>query len=146
MNPAFKRTINWNKQLTKNPNIGSDWNLDYLNSPEFQEVNRIFPLSFENESGRRGHAEYYLLKVEIKDYNVKINGQNCFDQPVSSEIRKTATGQGDDYTTRCLLDYSYFKLNQKLVAIDISKQQALDADPRLILNLERDNNKTQRFF
>ena len=47
-------------------------------------------------------------------------------------IRKIATGQGDDYTTGCLLDYSYFKENYKMIAIDLSKQQVLDADPRAI--------------
>ena len=47
-------------------------------------------------------------------------------------IRKIATGKGDDYATGCLLDYSYFKENYKLIAIDLSKQQALDADPRAI--------------
>ena len=45
-------------------------------------------------------------------------------------IRKIATGKGDDYTTGCLLDYPYFKDNYKMIAIDLSKQQALDADPR----------------
>ena len=47
-------------------------------------------------------------------------------------IRKIATGQGDDYTTSCLLDYAYFKNYYKMNAIDLSKQQALDADPRTI--------------
>ena len=47
-------------------------------------------------------------------------------------IRKIATGKGDDYTTGCLLDYSYFKENYKMIAIDLSKHQALDADPRAI--------------
>ena len=67
-----------------------------------------------------------------------IDGKNSFDQPINSmtktykNIRKIATGQGDDYTTGCLLDYSYFKENYKMIAIDLSKQQALDADPRAI--------------
>ena len=47
-------------------------------------------------------------------------------------IRKIATGQGDDYTTVCLLDYSYFKDPYKMIAIDLSTQQALDAEPRAI--------------
>ena len=47
-------------------------------------------------------------------------------------ILKIATGQGDDYTTGCLLDYSYFKENYKMIAIDLSKQQILDVDPRAI--------------
>ena len=67
-----------------------------------------------------------------------IDGRNFFDQPINSmnktyeNIRRLATGQGDDYTMGCLLDYSYFKENFKLIAIDLSKQQALDADPRAI--------------
>ena len=48
------------------------------------------------------------------------------------EVRKVSTGQGDDYTTGCLLDYAYFKDNYKLIAVDLSKEKALDADPRAI--------------
>ena len=64
--------------------------------------------------------------------------RNFFDQPIKSDlksydkIRKIATGQGDDYTTGCLLDYPYFKKYYKLIAIDLSKQQKLDADPKSI--------------
>ena len=63
-------------------------------------------------------------------------------------IRKIAIGYGDDYTTGCLLDYCYFKENYKLIAIYLSKQQALDADPRAIqqinftANLDRTGNTT----
>ena len=62
--------------------------------------------------------------------------------------RQITTVQGDDYTMGCLLDYSYFKENYKLIAIDLSKQQALDADPRGIqqinftANLDREENTT----
>ena len=48
------------------------------------------------------------------------------------EVRKVSTGQGDNYTTGCLLGYVYFKGNHKLIAVGISKQKALDADPRAI--------------
>ena len=67
-----------------------------------------------------------------------IDGENIFDQPINSmnktyeNIRNIAMGQGDDYTAGCLLDYAYFKENYKMIAIDLSKQQALDADPRAI--------------
>ena len=67
-----------------------------------------------------------------------INGENFFDQPIKNNkvayenIRKIATGQRDDYTTGCLLDYSYFADTYKVIAVDLSKQQALDADPRAI--------------
>ena len=64
---------------------------------------------------RASHSTYYLPKVEIRDYNVMINGKSFSDQSINNSfktyenIRKIATGQGDDYTTGCLLDYSYFK-------------------------------------
>ena len=86
-----------------------------------------------------------------------INGENFFDQPVNDNkltyenIRKIATGQGDDYTTGCLLDYPYFKDSYKTIAVDLSKQEALDANPRIIqqinftANLDRVGN-TRIFF
>ena len=67
-----------------------------------------------------------------------IDGKNFFDQPVKNDkvtyenIRKITIGQGDDYTTGCLLDYTYFKKYYKMIAIDLSKQQVLDADPKAI--------------
>ena len=48
------------------------------------------------------------------------------------EVRKVSIGYGDDYITGCLLDYAYFEDNYKLIAVDLSKQKALDADPRAI--------------
>ena len=127
-------------------------------NPSFQGVNRLFVLSFENENDRTSHSTYYLPKVEIKDYNVMIDGKNFFDQPINNmnktyeNIRKITTGQGGDYTTGCLLDYSYFKEFYKLIAIDLSKRQALDADPRAIqkinfkANLDRAGNTTMFFI
>ena len=85
-----------------------------------------------------------------------IDGKKVFDQPVKydkvtyEKIRKLATGQGDDYTTGCLLDYIYFKNYHKILAIHLSKQQALDADPKAIqqinftASLDRANNT--RFY
>ena len=67
-----------------------------------------------------------------------IDGRNFYDQPIKDlikqydEVRKVSTGYGDDYTTGCLLDYAYFKDDYKLIAVDLSKQKALDADPRAI--------------
>ena len=83
--------------------------------PSFQGVNRLFVLAFENYTQRTSHSGYYLPNVEIKNYNVMINGENFFDQPIKNNkvtyenIRKIATGQGDDYTTGCLLDYRPIK-------------------------------------
>ena len=67
-----------------------------------------------------------------------IDGKDCYDQPINNlikqydEVRNISTGQGDDYTTGCLLDYAYFKDNYRLIAVDLNKQKALDADPRTI--------------
>ena len=67
-------------------------------------------------------------------------------------IRKIATGKGDDYATGCLLDYTYFKKNYKTIAIDLSRQNELVADPRAIqqisftANLDRAGNTTIFFI
>ena len=95
-------------------------------------------MAFENDAQRTSAKRYYLPNVEIKDYNIMINGENFFDQPIKNNkvtyenIRKVATGQGDDYTTDCLLDYQYIQDYYKMIVIDLNKQQALDADPRVI--------------
>ena len=87
-----------------------------------------------------------------------IDGKNFFDQPINNNlktyenIRKIATGKGDDYTTGCLLDYSYSKENYRMIAIDFSKQKVLDVDPRTIqqinftVNLARAGNTTMFFI
>ena len=84
------------------------------------------------------------------------DGKNILDQPINNmikryeNIRKITTSQGDDYTTGCLLDYTYFK-KYKMIAIDLSKQQALDSDPRatqqinFTANLDRAGN-TRIYF
>ena len=89
-----------------------------------------------------------------------IDEQKCFYQPVKNnwrtydDIWKIATGQGDDYTTSCLLGYNYFNKYYKMIAIDLSKQQALDPDPKSIqqinftrnLALQGNTNKTIFFI
>ena len=80
-----------------------------------------------------------------------IDGENFFDQPINrmiktfENIRKIAIGQGDDYTTGCLLDYIYFKKIYKMIAIDLSKQQASDADPRFYFILEEAKETASNF-
>ena len=132
--------------------------LNHLVDPSFQGVNSLFVLSFENQNDRTSHSTYYLPKVEIKDYNVIMDGKNFFDQRVNSDLktykdfRKIATGQGNDYTTDYLLNYSYFKENYRKIAIDLSKQEALDADPRAIqqinftANWDRDKDAVMFFI
>ena len=87
-----------------------------------------------------------------------IDAKNFFDQPIKDNkvtyenIRKITTGQGNDYTRDCLLDYIYFKNHYKMIAVDLSKQQALDADPKAIqqinftANLDRAGNTTMFFI
>ena len=70
--------------------------------------------------------------MEIKDYNLMFDRRNLLDQPIKNDLKaydnisKIATGQSDDYTTGCLLDYPYFKKSYKLIAIDLRKQQKLE--------------------
>ena len=154
---GFKRVINCNKYLSK-PELllAQNPNLNHLVEPSFQGVNRLFVLAFSNDNHRISTKRYYLPNVEIKDYNIMINRENFFDQPIKNKvtyenIRKIATGQGDDYTTGCLLDYPYFMDTYKMIAVDLSKQQALDSDPRAIqqinftANLDRAGN-TRSYF
>ena len=85
----------------------------------------------------------------MNDYKVVIDGINFFDQPIKSDletygnIRNSATGQGDDYTTGCLQDYPYFKKYYKLIAIDWSEKQKLDADPKAIQQINFTGNLTR---
>ena len=154
---GFKRVINWNKYLSKPESFKRNANLSYLVEPSFQGINRLFVLAFEGDTQRTSHSGYYLPNVEIKDCNIMIKGENFFDHTIKNNkvtyenIRKIATGQRDDCTTGCLLDYSYFMDTYKMIAVDLSKQQALDADPRAIqqinftANLDRAGN-TRVYF
>ena len=115
-------------------------------------------MAFEGDNNRITHDSYYLPTVEIKDYDIMINGENVFDQPIKNNkvtydnIRKIVIDQGDDNTTGCLLDYPYFANTDKMIAVDLSRQQALDADPRAIqqinftANLDRAGNTSIYFI
>ena len=91
-------------------------NIYKLLSTSFQGVKRLFVLAYviaanaeNNEAGIKNNKKSFLQRGEIKDYNVLIDGRNFYDHSVNDlikqydEIRKAATGQGDDDTTRCLL-------------------------------------------
>ena len=82
LNSGFKRVINWNKYLSKPELLAQNPNLNYLVAPSFQGVNRLFVLAFENDVQRTVHNAYYLPNVEINYYNIMINGENFFDQPI----------------------------------------------------------------
>ena len=127
---GFKRTISWNKYLAKPELLAQNANLNHLIEPSFQGVNRLFVLAFENDTQRTSNKRYYIPSVEINDYNVMIDGKKFFDQPINNmmktyeNIRQITIGQGDDYTTGCLLDYTYFKKYYTMISVDLSKQQA----------------------
>ena len=76
--------------------------------------------------------KYFLPRLKIKNYNIETDGRYFYNQSINDsvkqydEIRKISTEQGDDYSTGCLLDFSYFEKNYKLIAADLSKQKALD--------------------
>ena len=92
----------------------------------------------DDTAGIKNNKKYFLSRGEIKNYSVLIDGRNFYDQPINDiikqydEVRKVSTGYGDDYTTGFLLDYAYFKDNYRLIAVYLSKQKALDADPTVI--------------
>ena len=125
---GFKRVINWNKYLSRPKLLRKIPNLNYLIESRFQGVNRRFVLAFENDEQRKVHSGYYLPNLEIRNYNVMINGENFFDQPIKDDkvmyenIRKIATGKGADYIIGCLLDYQYCRDNYKMIAVDLSRQ------------------------
>ena len=96
----------------------------------------------DNHLTRDGRKKYYLPRIDLKKYNVIIDGRNFYDNPIESgfekhrELKKLMIGKGEDYTTGSLLDFNYFYKHYQLVAVDLSKQKELDADPRAIQQIE----------
>ena len=101
---------------------------------------------------RDSFSYYYVSNIEIKDFNVLIDGKSFFDLPVKNEEKAyekiIEISKNNDYTTGNLLDFAYFKENYRLIAIDLSKQTKLK-DPQqinFIGKLERQNNGATMFF
>ena len=82
---SFKRTLSWNKYLAKPELLAQDANLNHLIEPTFQSANRLFVLAFEDHAQRISRKGYYIPNVEIKDYNVVIDGKIFFDQPIKND-------------------------------------------------------------
>ena len=146
-NKGFQRSIYWNEYKTKEINEDADANvLKYINlDPSFQGVNRLFVMAYNRVDGqptRNGQRKYYLPRISFNKCNAIIDGRNFYDNPIESdiekyrELKKVMIGKGEDYTTGSLLDYNYFDKHYKLVAVDLSKQKELDADPRAIQQIE----------
>ena len=98
-------------------------------NPTFNKVNRVFVFSFENEYDRMTFSQYYTPNVEIKDFNVLINGTSFFGVAVKNTEKTFENiiemSKNNDHTTGNLLDYDYFLNHHKLIAMDLSKQFAL---------------------
>ena len=147
-NKGFQRSIYWNEYKTKEQNEDADNSVfKYINlDPSFQGINRLFVMAYSrannNQPTRNGRTKYYLPRIDLKKYNVIIDGRNFYDNPIENdvekyrELKKVITGKGEDYTTGSLLDFDYFKKHYKLIAVDLSKQKELDADPRAIQQTE----------
>ena len=145
---GFQRSIYWNEYKTKEQTEDGNANsVKYINlDPSFQDVNRLFVMAYsrenDNQATRNGQTKYYLPTIDLKKYNVIIDGRNVYDNPIESdiekyrELKKLMILKGEDYTTGSLLDYNYFNNRYKLVAVDLSKQKELDADPRAIQQIE----------
>ena len=106
-------------------------------------VKRLFVLAYDNTAGNNqvsdnSFKKYFIPWVKIENCNIEIDGRNFYDQPINDlikqydEVRKILTGQDDDSSTGCLLDFAFFKNNYRLIAVDLSKQKALNADSRAI--------------
>ena len=150
LNEGFKRPVYWNEYKTKieSRNLDSNNLTRFYLDASFQGVKRLFVFAFDDTTDgnkkveRNSCRKCFLPRVNITSYNVLIDGRKLYDQPINDqikkydEIRKIATGQGNDCTTGCLLDYQYYKDHYQLTAVDLSKQKELDANPRAIQQIE----------
>ena len=149
LSEGFKRSIYRNEyKVTPNKiiEIAAINDIKYIRElldSSCQGVNRLFVLAYNNTSGNNQvsvdlYKKYILPRIKIENYNIKIDGRNFYDQPINDsikqydEVRKISTGQGEYYTTGFLLDFPYFEKNCRIIAADLSKQKALDADSRAI--------------
>ena len=147
---GFKRTIKQNKYRSEVTNYTKNDNLNYLIDPTFNKINRPFALSFKNEDDRTSFSNYYVPNIQIKNFNVLIDGQSFFESFYRIQNKKEKyeqtieMGRNNDYTTGNLLDYEHFSKYYRLIAIDLSKQIKLE-NPNLkqqinfIGRLDKDN-------
>ena len=119
LKPGFKRTIKWNKYRSEMTSQTKTNYINYLIDPAFVKVNRLFVLSFKYEEDRTSFSKFYVPKVEIKDFNVLIDGKRFFDVPVKNKEEAyekiMSISKNNDYTTGNLLDYEYFSKHYKLI-------------------------------
>ena len=128
LNKGFKRPINWNEYKVipnKIVEIAAASDKEYIRElldSSCQGVKRLFVLGYDNIARNNqvsldSYKKYFFPRVKIDNCNINIYGRNFYDQPINDsirqydEVRKISTGQGDDYTTGCLLDFAYFENN-----------------------------------
>ena len=142
LSKGFKRPIYWNEyKVISNKNYDKyEYIIEQLDA-SIQRVNRLFVFPYmrgANFATGNSYDKYFSPRLKVDNYNIKIDGRNFYDQPINDlikqydEIRKISIAQGDDYTTGCLLDFAYFIKKYRLIAVDLSKQKALDTDSRAI--------------
>ena len=127
--------------------------LNHLIDPTFTKVNRLFVSSFQNEEETTSFSKYFVPKVEIKNFDVLIDGKSFFDGPVKNKEEAYETimniSKSNDYTTGNLLYNEYFSKHYKLIAIDLSKQIELEnPDLRQQINSigKLEDDKATMFF
>ena len=131
LSEEFKGSIYWNKYRIIFKNYDNEYIRERLDA-SIQGVNRFFVLAYaysNNVTNENSFRKYFLPRLKIKNYNIEIDGRNFCDQPNNDLIKqyneenKISTGQGDDYTTGCLLDFAYFEKNYRLIVADLSKKK-----------------------
>ena len=157
LDTKFKRTVYWNEYASKIETVTQAHNDNNFKRTLLDTatpgVNRLLVMGFNDNTNldanpnnppvdddyrvkRDSHRKYFLPRVDIKDYNVLIDGRNFYDQDISDnfkkyeELRKIMTGKGEDCTTGSFLHYDYWKSNYKLVCYNLSKQKVLDSNPK----------------
>ena len=156
---GFKRIMKWNKYRLQMTIQNNKNNLNYLINPTFTNANRLFVLPFETieennvkKDHRDSFSHYYVPNVQIKDFNVLIDGKGFFDLPVKNEEevyeKIIEMSNNNDYTTVNLLDFAYYKENYKLIATDLSKQSKLKDLQQInfIGKVEGQNSGVTMFF
>ena len=126
LNEGFKRPVYWNKYKVIDNKVveiaaaNAEKHIREWLDSSYQRVKRLFVLAYDNTAGDNhvsvnSFKKYFLPRVKIENYNIKIDGRNFYDQPINDSIkqyhkvRKISTGQGDDHATGCLLDFAYFE-------------------------------------
>ena len=135
LSEGFKRPGYWNKnKIIPNKIYHENNYIRELLDVSSQGVKRLFVLAYRDHGGANivtadSHRGYSLPRIKIENYNIEIGRRNFYDQPINDlikqygEVRKVSTGQDDDYTTGCLLDFACFKNNYRLITADLSKKK-----------------------